>query len=140
MASLQVMGPDVVVWCHSTPVTIEDGTFEEHGEPRTLVRFAGPIREEWKAFLAARAIRIEFWAPPFGACVTLPQGMTPGQLHDFPFIAGAVGYTQALCRRDVRPQSERERAASGMPDGLVDIVCFGRAAAPRVEEQLRRRN
>jgi serine protease AprX len=129
-----------VIWCHSTPVVVADGTFEEHVEPRTLVRFAGPIREEWKAALASRGIRIEFWAPPFGACLTLPAGMAPAALRGFPFLAGAVAYTQALCRRDVRPQSDRERVATGMPDGLVDVVCFGRAATPRVEEQLRRLN
>src|SRR4051794_3499714 len=105
-----------VVWCHATPVSIESGVFEDHQEPRSLVRFTGPIREEWKEALAERAIRIEFWAPPFGACVTLPSGLKPGDLAGFPFLAGAVAYTQELCQRAVAPQSELQRAATGMPD------------------------
>jgi subtilisin family serine protease len=127
------MASESIVWCHSLPVTIEDGVFEDHREPRTLMRFTGPIREEWKDALSARRIRIEFWAPPFGACLTLPDDLTPTQLREFPFIAGAVAYRQELCRRDLVPQS-----AAGMPDDIVDVVCFGRAARPLVEEQLRR--
>jgi subtilisin family serine protease len=129
---------DIVVWCHATPVPIESGVFQDHQDPRSLIRFAGPIREEWKEALAASAIRIEFWAPPFGACVTLPADMKPGDLAHFPFVAGAVAYTQEQCQRQVPPQNELQRAATGMPDGLVDIVCFGRDGRPRVEEQLRK--
>ena len=127
----------LVIWCHATPVPIESGVFEDHQEPRALIRFSGPIREEWKDALTARGIRVEFWAPPFGACVTLPEGLKAGELRGFPFLAGAVAYRQEHCRRQVPPQSERERAATGMLDDVVDIVCFGRQARPRVEEQLR---
>src|SRR3982751_341750 len=128
--------PDAVVWCHATPVSIESGVFEDHQDPRSLIRFAGPIREEWKAALAARAIRIEFWAPPFGACITLPDGMKPGELAQFPFTAGAVAYTQEHCQRELAPQSEPQRSATGMPGDLVDLVCFGRDTRQKVEEQL----
>lgn len=128
---------ETLVWCHATPIPIESGVFEDHREPRSLVRFSGPIREEWKSALAARGIRIELWAPPFGACVTLPDGLKPGGLQDFPFLAGAVAYRQEHCRRQVPLQSESERSATGMLDGIVDVVCFGRQARPRVEEQLR---
>lgn len=128
------------VWCHGSTVSIESGTFEEHGEPRNLIRLQGPILEEWKRVLADRNIRVEFWAPPFGACVTLPPGMQPRDLKALPFVAGAVAYRQELCRRDVRPQSERERLAAGMPADIIDVVCFGRAMRPAVEEELHRRN
>ncbi len=133
-------GQDSVVWCHGSAVSIENDVFEAHGDPRTLIRFVGPIREEWKRALASSAIRIEFWAPPFGACVTLPPNLQPRGLKQFAWIAGAVAYRQELCRRNVTPQSERERAITGLPDGLVDVVCFGRAFRPHVEEQLRRLN
>src|SRR5262249_39932699 len=77
-----------------------------------------------------------FWAPPFGAVVTLPAGMTPGQLQQFDFFAGAVAYTQDLCRRTVAPHTDAQRAATGMPDDLVDLVCFSRDARRRVEARL----
>ncbi|MES1243870.1 MAG: S8 family serine peptidase [Acidobacteriota bacterium] len=128
---------EILVWCHATPIPIESGVFEDHQEPRSLVRFSGPIREEWKEALTARGIRIEFWAPPFGACVTLPDGLRPPDLSAFPFLEGAVAYRQENCQRQVEPQSESERAAAGLLDGIVDVVCFGREARPRVEEQLR---
>jgi serine protease AprX len=129
---------DVLVWCHATLVPIASGVFEDHQEPRSLIRFVGPIREEWKEALAARAIRIEFWAPPYGACVTLPPGFKPGDLAGFPFLAGAVPYTQEHCRRQVPPQDEQQRAAAGIPEDLVDIVCFGRDRRLDVEAQLRK--
>lgn len=128
---------DIIVWCHATPIPIESGLFEDHSEPRTLVRFTGPIREEWKDALAAWRIRVEFWAPPFGACVTLPAGTRPGDLRRLPFVAGALAYRQEHCQRQMPAQSEAERIATGMPEDVVDIVCFGREARPRVEAQLR---
>lgn len=129
---------NVVVWCHATPVPIESGVFQDHQDPRSLIRFSGPIRDEWKEALAASEIRVEFWAPPFGACVTLPAGMKPGDLAHFPFVAGAVAYTQEHCQRQVSPQTELQRAATGMPADVVDVVCFGHEGRPGVEEQLRK--
>jgi serine protease AprX len=129
-----------VVWCHAVAVSIESGVFEEHDQPRSLIRFVGPICKDWKIVLAERGLRTEFWAPPFGACVTLPPNLQPGELRQFDFLAGAVAYRQELCRRDVQAHSEGVRIATGMPEGIVDIVCFGRAIVPRVEEQLRRLN
>src|SRR5436190_5106118 len=99
-----------IVWCHGTPIRVEGGRFEEHDNPRSLVRFSGPIREEWKTVLAARGVRVEFWAPPFGACVTLPADLRPGALSEFPFLAGGIAYDQEHCARPVPSQNEAQRA------------------------------
>ena len=96
MPALEALSPDpgnIVVWCNAAPVPVPSGVFEDHQKPRSLIRFIGPIREEWKDALAASGFRIEFWAPPFGACVTLPAGLRPAALARFPFVAGAVEYT-----------------------------------------------
>jgi len=128
--------PDVV-WCHGAPVVIAGGVFEEHAEPRSLIRFTGPVLREWKDALAVAGIQTEFWAPPFGACVTLPAGMRPDELARFPFLAGAAAYRQEHCARPLAPHDAGQRVATGMPSSLIDVVCFGRDRRPRVEEQLR---
>jgi hypothetical protein len=125
------------IWCHSSPVTILPGNFEAHSEPRSLIRFSGPIREEWKSELGARGIKIEFWTPPFGACVTLPTGLHPADLKQFSFIEGEIGYTEKHCQRTVPAHSEEQRRRTGLPGDLVDLVCFNGAVRPEVEAQLR---
>lgn len=118
------------IWCHTTPVAVASGGFEDHDQPRTLVRFIGPIRPEWKTFLLDAGIRIEFWAPPCGACLTLPAQFSPSRLREFKFLAGAIAYRQEHCQRD-------EPRAVLMPGELVDVVTFGRESTPLVESQLR---
>ena len=125
------------IWCNSVAVSVPTGTFEEHTEPRSLVRFSGPIQEAWKTQLTERGIRVEFWAPPFGACVTLPPGMAPQELRQFTFVEGEIAYTQEHCQRRSPAHTPSQRAAAGLPAGIVDIVCFSSAMRPAVEAALR---
>src|ERR1017187_5853846 len=124
------------IWCNSVAVSVPTGTFQEHTEPRSLVRFTGPIQEAWKSELAGRGIRVEFWAPPFGACVTLPPGLVPQDLRQFAFVQGEIAYTLEHCGRQTPPHTPSQRAAAGLPPSLVDIVCFSSAMRPSVEAAL----
>jgi len=130
---------DDTVWVHGVAVAIPAGIYQQHGEPRTLIRFAGPIREEWKRALSEQSVKVEFWCPPFGACVTLPDAVPPAELGArFPFIVGAAAYLQEQCTRAIEPHSDEVRARAGVRPDIVDLVCLGSEARARVETELQR--
>lgn len=130
--------PNITV--HGVAVEIPEAQFELEDAPHTLVRFAGPIAPEWRASLESRAVKILFWCPRFGACVRLPETMDGAALREaFPFIVGARPYVQEQCSRDLPEQRASAREKTGMPETVLDIVCFSREDRVEVERQLRER-
>ena len=127
----------VAVWCHGQAVTVPQGMFEPHGQPRTLARFVGPVQKAWRDALDARGISVLAWAPPYGAILQLPPELAPDSLRDFGFIAGAIGYDAGHCARDTPHASAAQRLAAGLPADFIDLVCFDGAARERVEAGLR---
>src|ERR1043165_643259 len=128
-----------LVWVHGLPIEVPEAHFERHVEPRTLVRFAGPIRSDWKRALTDRSVPIEFWCPPFGACVTLPSSIDPSQLGAlFSFRAGAGAYREPHCTRNLDAQVPEVRARAGMLGDLIDIICLSSSARADVERELSR--
>jgi hypothetical protein len=132
------MEPREDIWVNGNPVRIAAGQFAAHGEPRTLVRFAGPILPRWRAALKRARVVVEFWCPPLGACLRLPRSLSPPALEGrFPFLAGATAYRQEHCQRfDAAHGAAIGR--SPLPGRLADVVCFSRSQRLRVEEQLSR--
>lgn len=128
---------DPAITVHGTRVEIPEGTFDLGDAPHTLVRFAGPVAPEWKDALAARGAEVLFWAPRFGACLRLPEGMDAAALREaFPFVVGALPYTEELCSRGLEEQTAAVRQRTGLPGDLYDLVCFSREDRARVETEL----
>jgi subtilisin family serine protease len=128
---------DPAISVHGTRVEIPEGGFDLGDAPHTLVRFAGPVAPEWKDALAAHGAEVLFWAPRFGACLRLPEGMDAAALREaFPFVVGARPYTEELCSRGLEEQGEAVRQRTGLPGGLYDLVCFSREDRARVEAEL----
>ena len=125
---------DEVVWCNGNCVEVPSGTFDVGVQPRAVIRLAGPVLPQWRQALTDAGIRVEFWCPPFGAVVQLHGDQTA--LRALPFIAGAVGYTQALCRRTAPLAQHAHRHASGGDERLVDLVCFDRPTREAVANAL----
>ncbi|HEX8276749.1 MAG TPA: S8 family serine peptidase [Longimicrobiaceae bacterium] len=128
---------DPAISVHGTRVEIPEGVFELGDAPHTLVRFAGPVAPEWKDALAAAGAEVLFWAPRFGACLRLPEGMDAAALREaLPFVVGARPYTEELCSRGLEEQAEHVRQRTGLPGDLYDLVCFSREDRARVETEL----
>ena len=135
-AEVEVLDDDTIA-VHGEPVRVPEGEFVLDGAPHTLLRFAGPVAPEWRQAMDAAGVKIQFWAPRFGACVALPEGMDAAALRDaLPFVVGAQPYTEELCSRGTLEQSEAIRERSGLPADLYDLVCFSREDRARVEEEL----
>ena len=125
---------DETITVHGEPVPIPEGVFEIDDAPHVLVRFVGPLAQEWKDALAAKGVEVRFWCPRFGACVSLPQGMDADALHAaFPFVAGAQPYLEEHCSRGLEEQSGK---AVSPPD-LYDLVCFSKEDRARVVQELK---
>lgn len=136
-AEVELLDDDTIS-VHGEPVRIPEGEFALDDAPHTLVRFAGPVAPEWRDALASAGVEVRFWCPRFGACVRLPEGMDAAALRDaFPFLLGAQPYTEELCSRGTREQSDAVRARSGLPADLFDLVCFSREDRARVETELK---
>ena len=131
---------DPSIKVHGVPVEIPEGLFELDGSPHTLVRFVGPVAPGWRAALEARGVKVLFWCPRFGACVRLPEGMDADALRQaFLFVAGARPYRQEQCSRDLPEQTTPVRARAGVPESVLDLVCFSREERAGVEKELRDR-
>jgi serine protease AprX len=127
------------VWCNGRRVVVSEGLFEEHGQPRTLARFTGPILREWRDVLARAGIAVVAWAPPYGAVLQLPAGFTVASLRSFGFVAGAIGYGEDLCQRELPESGANHRHATGLMPEMVDLVCFDRPSRERVAAALAER-
>ncbi|HSS21102.1 MAG TPA: S8 family serine peptidase [Pyrinomonadaceae bacterium] len=131
---------DENVTIHGVPLNIPAGQFELEDAPHTIVRFAGPVAAEWRTALEKANVKVLFWCPRFGACVRLPPEMDSQVLKlAFPFILGAKSYLQEQCSRDLPAQKQAERQSAGIPEHLLDIVCFSREDRVGVEQELRKR-
>jgi hypothetical protein len=122
---------------HGEPVRIPEGEFAVDADaPHTLLRFAGPVAQEWRDALAARGVEVRFWCPRFGACVQLPDGMDAAALRQaFPFVAGAQPYLGEHCSRGLGEPPAHPRAV--VPPDLYDVVCFTREDTARVAGELK---
>ncbi len=122
---------------HGQPVSIPDGVMEFDDAPHTLVRFIGPLAPQWRQELDRAQVRILFWCPRFGGCLRLPDHLRTPKLTDtFSFIAGARPYQANHCTRQLTDAGHPARRYTGLPDGLMDIVCFDREDRLRVEHEL----
>ena len=110
------------------PVVIPDHMYLRGPGPRVVVRFPGPVDSTWAAQLADMGATVEFWCPPYGACVTLADDADE-KLAASPIVAGYVPYDEDACDRVL-----------GAGEGLewLDVVCFSRADRPRVADELRK--
>lgn len=124
---------DVRVWVNGAPVAIPAGQLIDHDQPRTVVRFAGPIATAWIEALKRHGVLIHAWCPPHGALIELPAGMRPRALPRLAPVVGAVPYGAEDCGRPLPPPSPD---AAALAEGLIDIVCFRRADLPAVEHAL----
>ena len=130
---------DETISVHGEPVAVPEGGFVLDDAPHTLLRLAGPVAPEWREAMDAAGVEVRFWCPRFGACVALPEGMdAAGLRRALPFVVGAQPYTEELCSRGTREQSDAIRERSGLPEDLYDLVCFSREERARVEEELAR--
>lgn len=131
---LEVLTPTISV--NGVEWEVPAGVFAG-GAPHTLMRFIGPLTEEWREALTGRGVEIRFWCPPHGVCVRLPDDLPPSQVSEaLWFVAGCQPYVEEQCRR---PAGEAPADPStGLPRNLVDVVCFGRRSREKVESRLRR--
>ena len=109
------------------PVVIPDHTYLWGPGPRVVVRFPGPIGSTWSARLKKLGATVEFWCPPYGACVTM-SGDAAEKLATCDIVAGYVPYDETSCDRVVD-------ADTGLD--WLDVVCFSHADRPRVADELR---
>jgi serine protease AprX len=113
-------------------VRVPRGRTRTDSGPRVVVRFRGPVAASWPARIARSGAHIEFWCPPFGACVTLEDDAAAARLASLPFVAGFTPYEERHCQRALR--SPRR----GVGRRWLDVVCFSRTDRPRVAAELRR--
>jgi serine protease AprX len=115
------------VHVNGRPVVVPDHLYLRGPGPRVVVRFPGPIESTGAARLAALGATVEFWCPPYGACVTL-TGDADEKLAASDLIVGYIPYDEDAC--------DRVLDAGTGPDWL-DVVCFSSADRPRVVDELR---
>lgn len=114
---------DPRVWVNGAPVEVAVGRFEPPGEPRAVIRFAGPIAAAWMEALRGAGVQIHALCPPHGALVELPAGLAPGALARLAPVVGLVPYAAPLCARPLPAQGP---AAAALAADLLDVVCFRR--------------
>jgi hypothetical protein len=115
------------VYVNGRPVVIPDHTYLRGPGPRVVVRFVGPVGSSWARRLAAMGASVEFWCPPYGACVTL-DGDGAENLASSEIISGYVPYDEASCDRGLDSATELD---------WLDVICFSSADRPRVATALR---
>jgi hypothetical protein len=98
-----------------------------------VVRLTGPVTARDRALVEQAGARVEFWCPPYGACVTLLRPDAAARLSALPHVAGFVPYAQQHCDRALG----RPRRAPG--SRWLDVICFAATDRPRVAAELRRR-
>ncbi|MGV8849620.1 MAG: S8 family serine peptidase [Propionibacteriaceae bacterium] len=115
------------VYVNGRPVVIPDHTYLRGPGPRVVVRFVGPVGSSWARRLAAMGATVEFWCPPYGACVTL-TGDADEHLAASEIIAGYVPYDEVSCDRALDATTELD---------WLDVICFSSADRPGVVKALR---
>ncbi len=115
------------VYVNGRPVVIPEHTYLRGPGPRVVVRFPSPIGSAWANRLAKLGASVEFWCPPYGACVTL-TGDAAEKLATSEMIAGYVPYDENACDRVLE-------ADTGL--NWLDVICFSHADRPRVADELR---
>ena len=118
---------ETTVYVSGRPVVIPDHTYLRGPGPRVVVRFPGPIGSAWAKRLEALGASVEFWCPPYGACVTL-SGDAAEKLATSEIVAGYVPYDELVCDRALDPET---------PLHWLDVICFSHADGPRVTDELR---
>lgn len=132
-AAIEVL-QDETVSVLGRPVLVPEGSFTGEPSPRYVIRFAGPLAPAWREGLAQGGVQVHFWCPRFGACVSLPDGLSAADLgRRFWFVAGAVPLRQEHCERPPALSALRS-----IPSDLVDVVCFSRDDRERVATELSR--
>jgi serine protease AprX len=124
---LLVYVSETTVYVNGRPVVIPDHTYLRGPGPRVVVRFPGPIGTTWANRLTKLGATVEFWCPPYGACVTM-SGAAAEKLAASEIIAGYVPYDEKACDRVLEPET---------PLNWLDVICFSHADRPRVADELR---
>lgn len=84
---------ETTVTVNGRPVVIPDYTFLYSPAPHVVVRFSRPVGVTSSKQLAELGATVEFWCPPYGACVTM-SGDAAELLAASDMIAGYVPYDQ----------------------------------------------
>jgi len=85
---------ETTVYVNGRPVVIPDHTYLRGPGPRVVVRFPGPIGSTWANRLTKLGATVEFWCPPYGACVTM-SGDAAEKLATSEIVTGYVPYDEA---------------------------------------------
>jgi hypothetical protein len=84
---------ETTVTVNGRPVVIPDYTYLYSPEPHVVVRFSRPVGITSAKKLAELGATVEFWCPPYGACVCM-SGDAAERLASSEMIAGYVPYDQ----------------------------------------------
>src|SRR6478672_9590262 len=115
-----VVNSTELVWVNGRELTVPDGAAQTADGPRIVARFTGPIASGWTRRIEAAGGRIEFWCPPYGACITLGDASAAERLAALPFVAGFVAYEEDQADRDLgRPEA-------GPGRHWLDVICFAK--------------
>lgn len=123
----------VGVWVNGRHVSVPTNAARVGTGPRVVVRLTGPVTTHDRTTIERAGARVEFWCPPYGACVTLLRPDAAALLAALPRVAGFVPYAQQHCDRALG----RPRRAPG--NRWLDVICFAAADRSRVAAELRRR-
>ncbi len=115
------------MYVNGRPVVVPDHMYLRGPGPRVVVRFPGPVGSTWAMRLKRLGATVEFWCPPYGACVTM-TGDAAEKLATCDIVAGYVPYDEESCHRQLE---------TGTGLGWLDVVCFSRVDRPRVADELR---
>jgi len=80
------------VTVNGRPVVIPDHTYLWSPDPLVVVRLSRPSVSTSAAQLEALDATVEFWCPPYGACVRLAAADTPDLLAESDLVVGYVPY------------------------------------------------
>ena len=126
----QITGEQVFV--NGQAITIPAGQFEPSSTPRSLLRFAGPIAQDWLARLKQLAIKTHFFCPPYGLCVEIPAEISIQQLKtELPYLAGMLPYQEQQCSRLLG-----QRHTQQQPHNWLDLICFSEKHRQQVSSDL----
>lgn len=102
-------------------LSLQSGQFIRDQTPRHILCFAGPIAPNWLTALEQLSVICHFSCPPFGLCITLPEGLSTQTLQDvLHALVAMVPYRFELCSRALGQRSPR----SHYPTDWVDVICF----------------
>lgn len=123
------------VWLLGHALSVPTGQWPAGQSPRAVLRLAGPVQPTWRAALAEAGLTVRIWCPPQGVCVDLPARWRrhPARLAQLDFLVGGIDLDEAHCQRF---EGDAQLAASPLPPGLLDVVCFSTEDTPRVAARL----